>query len=54
MLTSDETLVGFEIQNVPKFNSQIKEPRSDSKLMTLREQFYEKMIEFIIVFSFKP
>ena len=51
-MTSYETLVGYELQNVPKFNSQIKEPSSNSKLMSLHEQFYTKKIEFKIVFSF--
>ena len=46
MMTSYETLVGYELQIVPKFNSQIKEPSFDSKLMSLYEQFYTKMIEF--------
>ena len=52
MMTSYETLGYYELQNVPKFNSQIKEPSFDSKLMSLREQFYTKMIQFKIVFSF--
>ena len=52
MITSYETLVGYELKNVPKFNSQIKELTFDSKLMSLREQFYKKIIEFKIVFYF--
>ena len=51
-MTSYETLVGYELQNVLKFNNQIKEPSSDSKLMSLHEQFYTKMIEFKIIFPF--
>ena len=51
-MTSYETLVGYELQNVPKFSSQIKEPSSNSKLMSLGEQLYTKMIEFKIMFSF--
>ena len=39
-MTSYETLVGYELQNVPKFNNQIKQSSSDSKLMSLFEQFY--------------
>ena len=50
MMTSYKTLVGYELQNVPKFNSQIKEPSSNSKLMSLHEQFYTKMIELKIAF----
>ena len=52
MITSYETLVGDELENVPKFNSQIKEPSFDSKLMSFRKQFHTKMIEFKIMFSF--
>ena len=52
MITSYEKLVGYELQKVPKFNSQSKEPSFDSKLMSLGEQFYTKMIEFKIMFSF--
>ena len=51
-MTSYETLAGYELQNVPKFNSQINVPSSDSKLMSLREQSYTKMIEFKIMFTF--
>ena len=47
-----ETLVGYDLQKVPKFNSQSKEPSFDSKLMSLGAQFYIKMIEFKIIFSF--
>ena len=52
MMTSYKTLVGYELKNVPKFNTQIKEPSSDSKVMTICEQFYAKMIEFKIMLSF--
>ena len=38
MMTSYKTLVHYELQNVPKFNNQIKEPSFDSKLMSLDEQ----------------
>ena len=47
-----KNLVGYELQNVAKVNSQIKEPSFTSKLMSLREQLYTKMIEFKIIFSF--
>ena len=36
-MTSYETQDGYELQNVPKFNSQIKEASFDSKLMSLYE-----------------
>ena len=49
-MTSYETLVGYELQNVPKFKSRIKEPSLGSKLNSLHEQ-YTKMIEFKITFS---
>ena len=52
MMSPYETLVGYELQNVPKFNSQIKEENFDSKLMSPCEQFYTKMTEFKIVFPF--
>ena len=52
MMTFYESLVGYELQNVPNFNNQIKEPIFDSNFMSLREQFYTKMIEFKIMFSF--
>ena len=51
MMTSYETRVDYELENVPKFNSQMKEPSFDLKFMSLREQFYTKMIEFKIMFS---
>ena len=38
MVTSFETLDGYELQNVPKFNNQIKEASFDSKL---RLAYYE-------------
>ena len=47
MITSYETLVGYELQKVPKLNSQSKETSFDSKLMSFGEQFYTK-----ILFSF--
>ena len=53
-MTSYDTLVGYDLQNVPKFNSQFKEPISDSKLMSLYEQFYTKIVEFKIIFTFQP
>ena len=37
-MTSYETLVGYELQNVPKFNSRIKNPSLDLKLISLHEQ----------------
>ena len=46
MITSYETLVGYELQNMPKSKIQFKEASSDSKLMSLYEQFYTKMVEF--------
>ena len=49
MITSYETLVGYELQKVPKFNRQSKESSFVSKLMSLYEQFYTKMIEFKIM-----
>ena len=52
MVTSYETLVGYELHNVPKFSSQIKEPSFDSKLMSLHEKIHIKMVEFEIMFSF--
>ena len=52
MMTSYDTLVGYELKNVPKFNGQIIETNYDSKRMSLCEQFYTKMIDFKIVFSF--
>ena len=52
MITSYDTLVSYELQKVPKLNSQSKEPSFVSKLMIFGEQFYTKMIEFKIVFSF--
>jgi len=44
-MISNETLVDYGLQNVPKLNSQIKEQSSDSKLMRIYEQFHTKMIE---------
>ena len=52
MVTSYETLVGYDLQKVPKFNSQVKEPCSDSKLMSRHEQSHTKMIEIKTTFSF--
>ena len=49
MMTSYETLVGYELQNMTKFNDQIKDPSFDSKLMSLHEQFYTKIIKFQIM-----
>ena len=46
MIISYGTLVGYELQKVPKLNSQSEEPSFDSKLMSFGEQFYTKMIEF--------
>ena len=37
MITSYETLVGYELQKGPKLNSQFKEPSFDSKLMIFDE-----------------
>ena len=48
-MTSYKNLVCYELQNVIKFNNQIKEPSSDSKLMTLSKEFYTKMVEFKIL-----
>ena len=52
MITSYETLVCYELQKVAKLNSLSKEPSFDPKLMSFGEQFYTKMIEFKIMFSF--
>ena len=35
-MTSYDTLVGYELQNVPKFNVQIQDSNSDSKIMKLQ------------------
>ena len=51
-MTSYDTLVGYELQKVPKLNTQSKEPSFDSKLMSFGEILYTKMIEFKIVLSF--
>ena len=53
MIASYETLVGYELQKVPKLNSQSKEPCFHSKLMSFDEQFYTKN-DRVIVFSFLP
>ena len=42
MITSYETLAGYELQKVPKLNSQSKEPSSDWKLMSFSEQSIKK------------
>ena len=50
-MTSYDTLVGYELQNVPEFNNQIKEPSSNSNLMSLHEQFYKKLTKFKVMSS---
>ena len=52
MITCYETLVGYALEKAPKLNSKSKELSFDSKLMSLCEQFYTRMIEFKIIFSF--
>ena len=52
MITSYETLVGYELQKAPKLNNQSKEPSFYSKRMSFGEQFYTKMIKFKILFPF--